>query len=72
MYAVALCWPLARHNCLLGTPVCLGKGCVVGGRMAAVNQQAREHLSGMRISQLSEIEWKTNSDTPTEDNHDVC
>jgi Rrf2 family protein len=59
--------PLPRHSCLLGTPVCLGKGCVMGGLVAAINQQIREHLSGTRISQLSEIEWKPNSHTQMEE-----
>jgi len=59
--------PLPRHTCLLGTPVCLGKQCVLGGLMGAITQQVRDHLSGTRISHLSEIQWKCSSDTQTEE-----
>lgn len=53
--------PLPQRSCLLGTTVCLGKNCVLGGLVAAINHQIRDYLSGTRISELSRIEWGTDS-----------
>ncbi len=37
--------PLEAVNCLLGTPVCSGSCCLLGGLLEGLNRQVRDYLS---------------------------
>ncbi|MBW2147405.1 MAG: Rrf2 family transcriptional regulator [Deltaproteobacteria bacterium] len=43
--------PLEPSNCLLKTPICGGKKCVLGGLLDTVHRQVREYLAGTKLSQ---------------------
>ncbi len=43
---------LLPANCLLGTPVCKGEGCILGDLVETLNGQVREYLSRTRLSEL--------------------
>ncbi|MHB1415008.1 MAG: RrF2 family transcriptional regulator [Chloroflexota bacterium] len=45
--------PLVLDGCLLGEPVCDGKGCLLGGLVTALNRQVREYLGATRLSELA-------------------
>lgn len=42
------------NNCLLGTPVCRDKKCILGGLISNVNREVLEYLSKTNLNQLSE------------------
>jgi Rrf2 family protein len=54
--------PLPQNACLLGTAVCRGEGCVLGGLLAAVSKQVHDHLADTRVSQLASLDWRTDVD----------
>ena len=45
--------PLETDNCILGSPVCNYRECILGGLTESLNKQARAYLSKTRLSQLS-------------------
>jgi Rrf2 family protein len=47
--------PFETSNCLFGTPVCNGKGCILGNLVENTHQEAKEYLSGMKLSSLTHI-----------------
>ncbi len=54
--------PLPQNACLLGTPVCRGENCVLGGLLAVVNKQVHDHLANTRVRELANINWRTDAD----------
>ena len=46
--------PLVPCKCLLGTPVCGDKGCILGGLLETVDKQIRDYLAGKRLSELAD------------------
>ncbi|HOS93207.1 MAG TPA: Rrf2 family transcriptional regulator [Armatimonadota bacterium] len=44
--------PLRPLPCLLGRPMCDGKSCILGGLLASVNEQIRDQLASVRLSQF--------------------
>jgi len=47
--------PLAATTCLLGRPICGGHDhCMLGGFLESVGEQARRHLAGTRLSDLTQ------------------
>lgn len=52
--------PLLPAECLLGNPICNGKGCIMGG-LNKINIQVRDYLSGTKLSDLTYL--CENSDT---------
>jgi Rrf2 family protein len=46
--------PLRPHNCLLGTPICNGRRCILGGLLQTVDKQVRECLAGTKLTGLSD------------------
>jgi Rrf2 family protein len=45
--------PLATGGCLLGHPICRGENyCMLGGLVASLNSQVREHLSRATLASL--------------------
>jgi len=47
--------PLDQNNCLLGPPICQGKGCILGGLLSSVNQEVKRYLSETRLSDLEKV-----------------
>ncbi len=45
--------PLAPTDCLLGTPVCGGKDCILGKLLETVNRRVTDYLAETRLSQLA-------------------
>jgi len=45
--------PLDDSTCLLGAPVCLGKTCLLGDLVAAVNRHVRVRLAGSLLSDVA-------------------
>lgn len=52
--------PLVETTCLLDPPICGGK-CILGGLLATVNKEVREHLSGTMLSQVIPFQLKENT-----------
>lgn len=51
--------PLRPLPCLLGRPICDGKGCILGGLLASVNDQVRDQLASIRLSQfVDQAPWE--------------
>jgi Rrf2 family protein len=46
--------PLLSNQCLLGNPICNGKGCILGG-LNKVNIQVRDYLLETKLSDLTYI-----------------
>ena len=44
--------PLSDSTCLLGTPVCRGERCILGGLLEATNREVREYLESSTLSEL--------------------
>ena len=42
-------------ECLLGTPVCGGEKCIMGGLLETVDRQVKEYLSGTKLSELVDV-----------------
>lgn len=42
------------NNCLLGTPVCRDKKCILGGLISNVNREVLDYFSRTNLMQLSE------------------
>jgi len=47
--------PLMSADCLLGKPVCNGRGCILGGLVGTVGRQVRAYLSRTRLSELTGV-----------------
>ena len=45
--------PLSSSTCLLHTPLCGGKNCILGGLLKEVNAQVRQYLARTRLTDLS-------------------
>lgn len=45
--------PLESNNCILGSPVCNYKQCILGGLTESLNKQARTYLAKTKLSQLA-------------------
>jgi len=58
----ALEGPLIPAECLLGNPICNGRGCIMGG-LDTVNRQIREYLSQTKLSDLSILFKESSSDS---------
>jgi Rrf2 family protein len=46
---------LPEYDCLLGSHVCSGSGCIFGGFPATVTRQLRDYLDRTRISDLTHL-----------------
>jgi Rrf2 family protein len=46
--------PLTSRKCLLGTPVCRGNECILGGLLETVDRQLRDYLSKAKLSELAD------------------
>ena len=44
--------PLHRSGCLLGRAACVGRGCILGGLVASVNEEVGRYLRETRLSEL--------------------
>lgn len=53
---------LPRSKCLMGKPVCAGRGCVLGGLLGTVDVWVRAYLSGTKLSQLEGVYGGENDD----------
>lgn len=42
------------NNCLLGTPICRDKKCILGGLIGSVNREVLDYFSRTNLAQLSE------------------
>jgi Rrf2 family protein len=47
--------PLRPVECLLGTPVCSGRNCILGKLAASIDQQVREYLQNTYLSELVDV-----------------
>ena len=47
--------PLGTPECLLGTPVCDGTSCILGGLLEATNRQFRTYMAAARLSDLTGV-----------------
>ena len=47
--------PLQSNHCLLGSPVCNGKGCILGTLIEDTHRQAKQYLSEMKLSELTHV-----------------
>ncbi len=47
--------PLGETKCLLTTPLCDGKACILGGLIHQTNQQVRNYLQNTNLAQLAGI-----------------
>jgi len=47
--------PFKPADCLMGSPVCRGRGCILGGLIGTLNRETRAYLSRTRISQLTGV-----------------
>ena len=54
--------PLVESVCLLGSPVCDGDGCILGGLLETTNREVRRYLAGTRLSQLTGVYGGSNGD----------
>jgi Rrf2 family protein len=45
--------PLVPSNCLIGTPACDGRHCILGDLLGSINGEVLRHLSGTRLSQVT-------------------
>ena len=46
--------PLDTSDCILGTPVCDYKQCILGGLTESLNKQARTYMSKTKLAQLAQ------------------
>ena len=46
--------PIEPCECLFGTPVCDGIGCILGGLLGTVDRQVRGYLAGTKLSDLAD------------------
>lgn len=46
--------PLSSGSCLLRTPICSRKKCIMGGLVGELNREVKRYLSQTRLSQLAE------------------
>lgn len=54
--------PLSDSTCLLGTPVCCGERCILGGLLEATNREVREYLESNTLSELTCVYGGKNGD----------
>ncbi len=47
--------PLADSVCLLGTPICTGEKCILGGLLETVNRQVGEYLASTTLAELTDV-----------------
>ncbi len=47
--------PLLASNCLLDTPICSGKRCILGGLLKTVNKEVRNYLARTKLSELKDV-----------------
>jgi len=47
--------PLPPTNCLLGTPICDGTSCILGGLLQSTNARVKEYMTGTKLSQLTAV-----------------
>lgn len=57
------------NNCLLGTPVCHDKKCILGDLIGNVNREVMDYLSRTNLSRLSEA-YKGEENVETKDDQD--
>jgi Rrf2 family protein len=48
---------LPRYDCLLGSRVCSGNGCIFGGLPETVGRQLRDYLEKTKVSELNHL-WR--------------
>lgn len=59
--------PLVPSKCLLGTQICGGEKCILGGLLETVDKQVREYLAGTRLSELTSVYRSRESANAQED-----
>lgn len=47
--------PLTPTNCLLGTPICSGEKCILGGLLEDVNKRVKEYFAQTRLHELTNV-----------------
>ena len=47
--------PLTPTNCLLGTPICSGEKCILGGLLEDVNKRVKEYFAQTRLHELTDV-----------------
>ena len=47
--------PLEEGRCLMGTSVCSGERCILGGLLETTNREIREYLAGTKLSELAQV-----------------
>jgi len=47
--------PLTPTNCLLGTPICSGEKCILGGLLEDVNRRVKEYFAQTRLHELTDV-----------------
>jgi len=53
---------LEDTSCLLGTPVCRGERCILGGLIERVNREVRTYLTRTRLSEMTSIYRRPDGD----------
>jgi len=61
---------LAASHCLLGTPICKGEKCILGGLLAMMNRQTREYLAGTSLAELTGVYGGIEDEKAQNDNQD--
>jgi len=59
---------LPHYDCLLGSRVCSGNGCIFGGLPEKVSRQLRDYLKNTKISELTHL-WRRKQDNAQGDHH---
>ena len=49
----AIAGPFVSSNCLFGTQICSGNGCILGGLLERVDEQVKDYLAGTKLSELT-------------------
>jgi len=62
--------PLTPTNCLLGTPICSGEKCILGGLLETVNRQVQEYLASTTLADLTDVYGGTQDEKAERDNQD--
>ncbi len=60
--------PLGDSVCLLGTPICTGEECILGGLLETVNRQVGEYLASTTLADLTGVYGGTQDEKAQRDN----
>ena len=47
--------PLSPTTCLFGTPICNGRGCIMGDVLKSLNEETRAYLAGTTVSDVTAV-----------------